>query len=167
MATFYSTEYTAQYRSLPPNTNIHRNKANPCRYKYFSYTQSGNGSIDDFLYLCKVPADCRIIIPACMFYFSAWAANTLIDIGWASYTAKDGSTVAADYDGLIDGLDVEPAGFYSGLNLSTAGGVAFFNVPAIFDKEFSARHEVDIVAQFRVAAPTDTDSLSGVIAYVI
>lgn len=167
MATFYSNEYTAQYRTLPMDTNIHRNKSNPCRYLYFSYTQVGNGAIDDFLYLRKVPADCRIIIPECKFYFSAWDTNTLLDVGWAAYTAKDGSAVAADFDGLIDGLDIDAAGYYSGFNLSTAGGVAFVNVPALFSKEFNSRHEVDIVAQFRVAAPTNTDTLEGLIAYII
>ena len=167
MTTFYSSEYTAKYRTLPIDTNIHRNLENPLRYKIVHYTQSGNGTIDDFLYLCKVPGDARIIIPACIFTFSAWAANTLLDVGYAAHTSKTGATVAADPDGLIDGLDVDAAGTYTQTMLATAGGVTYFHTPALLDLAFDARGEVDIIAQFRVAAPTDTDTLYAAIAYII
>lgn len=158
MATFYSNEYAGKYRTLPINVNIHRNLGNTLRYAVFHYTQVATGTIDDFLYLVKVPGDARIIVPACFFSFSAWDTNTLLDVGWAAYENKQGVLQVADFDGLIDGLDIDAAGVYTG---------ALTQAPALYDKEFSSRHEVDIVAQFRVAAPTATDTLIGHIAYLI
>lgn len=164
MATFYSEQYTGKYRTQPVVEQYrHRNWLNPIRYAVFTYTQAGNGTIDDFLYLVKVPGDARIIIPECYFYFSAWAATTLLDVGWAAHEDKMGQAVVADFDGLVDGLDIDAAGIYHGGLLNGA----FVSVPALFHHQFDARGEVDIVAQFRVAAPTDTDSLQGAIAYII
>lgn len=110
MATFYS-EQMAKLRAVPAiplNVDESHGKIRTCR---FDYTQVAEGAIGTVIELMKFPAGrIRFLGRESNLYHSALGTGVTLDIGWAAYTAFDGSTVAADPDGLDDGLDVAAAG---------------------------------------------------------
>src|SRR5215510_2630905 len=114
MAIFYSDQYQDAYVDIPPTVNYGSVVYGSPHILQFSYTQVANGSIGDLVYLVKVPPVCEILMMESVFRFSAWAASTTIDIGFLSYKTPQGATVAADDNGLLDGLDVDAAGWWFG-----------------------------------------------------
>jgi hypothetical protein len=83
-----------------------------------------------------------------------------MDIGWEAYTAQDGTTTAADVDGLVDGLDVDTAGYFSVESALAAekatGGTHLFE----------SRDGV-VINALAISAMVDGDDLVGYITYVI
>jgi len=72
---------------------------------------SGTGTLQalvdtDELNIVQLPAGAKMIIPMCLIKFSDSAgATTTIDIGWRAYTQNDGTAIAEDADGIINGWD--------------------------------------------------------------
>lgn len=58
--------------------------------------------------LIEVPAG--RILPTSKVYFGAGGTNSTLDIGYAAYTADDGTEIAADGDALLDGVSTASAG---------------------------------------------------------
>ena len=77
-------------------------------YKYaihWDYTVAALALVTtDVVELCKIPAGARVLLGESYFNVSATTgASTTIDIGYKAYTAVDGTTTAADVDGLVNG----------------------------------------------------------------
>lgn len=167
---YYSTEYSLLYRTVPSDVSVHRNKRNEKRIERFSYTQAATGTDGDLVYIAKVPGNCRILLPEFFLHTSDWTASTVLDVGWGAYTEVDGDAVAADPDGLIDGLDISlgGVGVYWGLVNTVSTTNTLTIVPAgQIDKEFNSRHPVDITFTIAGAAPLAAATLNGWITYVV
>ncbi len=106
MATYSASELT-NAEATPP-TAINPLDWMPGKYVIrWSHTQAGSALVaGDTLRLCKLPGNCKVILDESYVKISATqGASTTADIGWAAYTKTDGTTQAADVDGLIDGWD--------------------------------------------------------------
>ena len=94
----------------------------------------------------------------CRVYHNWTTASATMDVGWGAYTAPSGSAVAASYDGLDDGLDVDTAGQIAiGSALATAGQV----------KTFESQDGVWITFESKTTAIADGDDLTGYLVYVV
>ena len=169
---YYSTEYTALYRTLPADVAVHRNKRNEKRIEYFTYTQAATGTDGDNVVLCKIPGNARVLLPELFIAFSAWTALTLLSVGWGAYTEVDGTAIAEDEDGLINDLDISLAaiGKFFGLNRYNVGATTATphdDPTGLFSREFNSRAPVDIIASIDGAAPLATATLEGFVTYVV
>ena len=161
VTTQYSTEYTNAYQSTPVVNNNTTEQAGRLRVAFFTHDQDGAGDANSTVTLVKLPAGrVRIIGGLSRFYCNWVTGSQTMDIGWDAFTAQDGTTTAADADGLVDGLDVETAGYFSMESALAAekatGGTHLFE----------SRDGVTIVAK-AIAALADGDDLVGYITYVI
>lgn len=60
--------------------------------------------------LVEVPDGFRIDMTASVIIFPVFGAARTMDLGWLSYIDRLGATVAADPNGLCDGIDISAAG---------------------------------------------------------
>lgn len=125
---------------------------------YFTHTQSGVGDATSDVILCKLPAGrVRLLGQMSTAYVDWTTASSTLDLGWAAYTGLDGETVAADPNGIDDGIDVDAAGFQTfGAVLTASGGT----------KVFESSDGVNILATSQDEALADGDTIAGYIAYV-
>ena len=152
MATTNSTQY-ANGVAHPPvlnDANVHNGKM---RFFEFDYTQDGAGSAGDDVRLVKLPAGkVRVVLPLSRIAHSAYGAARTADLGWEAYTDSDGVTaVAADPNGLDDGVDISGAGSYN--PVGTVGGAETY----LFD----SLDGVVLTLQVNDAAPPDAATLKG------
>ncbi len=103
MATTYSTQMTNE-RATPQVMNAQGS------YKYripWDYTVAGAPVAEnDIVQVCKLPAGCKVILAESVLHISATTgASTTIDIGHAAYKDKNGATIAADADDIVNGYD--------------------------------------------------------------
>lgn len=150
MATQNSTQY-AQGIAQPP-TMVESNQWNgKMRFYEFDWTAAA-GSAGDTVALIKIPAGkVRLVLPLSRIAFSAFGASRTMDLGWEAYTDSDGAAVAADPNGLDDGVDVSGAG---SVNPSgTVGGAETY----LFD----SRGGVVITAQINDGTIVAANTLKG------
>ncbi|MEW5705083.1 MAG: hypothetical protein AB1781_10950, partial [Pseudomonadota bacterium] len=84
-----------------------------------------------------------------------------LDLGWDAYTAMDGTTIAADPNGLIDGLSVDTVGF------QTLEGAIAANLLTGGTYVFESKSGVVIRATSQDTAIADGDNLVGYLVYVV
>ena len=169
MADTYSVEYTAIYRTVP-NEGVHRNKLSTKKAAYFSYTQVALGTIGDVVYLCQLPGNCRILKPELCLYNDDWTAATLLSLGHAAYTTREGVAVAADDDALINDLDISLGGvslFFGGVATVATTNTLNLDPAGVIDLAFDARHPIDIIGTFTGAAPAAGKNFRGWVTYLI
>lgn len=167
---YYSTEYQAAHVTVPTTPGNSPNHANIwggyLRRKKFTYTQAAAGTAEDLVYLVKVPANSVVIMGLSMFKFSAWDTSTTLNVGWLAYEDTDGDAVAADENGLMDGVAIDAAGHvFGGALILAASAVAQAYI--VDEKEFNSNDEVTITATLADVAPTATDTLTGWITYQV
>ena len=93
-------------------------------------------------------------------YCNWTTSSATLDLGWDAYTDKDGDAVAADPDGMVDGLSVDTVGYFT-LEGALAGIKATGGTYT-----FESQGGVVI----RATSPTamvDGDDLVGYIIYVV
>lgn len=84
------------------------------RVMFFTHDQSGVGDAGSSVALGKLPPGrIRIISALSRVYVNWTTAGQTLDVGWDAYTNTAGTAVVADPDGLVDGLDVESAGYFT------------------------------------------------------
>ena len=134
------------------------------RVMYFTHNQSGAGDATSSVALGKLPAGrVRVLLGLSRFYCNWTTASATLDLGWDAYTeGTDGSAVAADPNGIIDGLSVDTAGYFdvetsAVAGFAATGGTAFFN----------SREGVLIRATSQDTAIADGDDLVGYLVYVV
>lgn len=150
--TQYSTQYNAVYQTDPPDLLRPTEWGANIKLYFFDFTQLGAGDAGSLAYLVVLPPGySRIILPASRLYFSAYGAARTLDLGWLAYTKIDRTAVAADPNGLDDGVDVSSAG-----SVNPAGTVGTHET-----KEFDAASEVTITAQVNDGSWPDAATLSG------
>lgn len=132
---------------------------------YFTHTQDGVGDAGSTVHICKLPAGrVRLLLPECGFYCNWTASTQTLDFGHEAYTHADGSAVAANADALLDGLDVDTAGFFTGAALIAGAGVTPTALNG-YAPLFESRDGV-VLYMTAVGALADSDDLAGQITFV-
>lgn len=167
VTTQQGTEYTGIYTTKPavlvPTSTWHGR----IRGAYVSHVQSGAGDATSSAALVKLPpGTVRFLMPMSWLYVN-WTTNSAtLDLGWDAYTDLNGDAVAADVDGLIDGISVATAGVFGFEELTASAGTG---APATtgYTKVFSSKDGVTIRASSTDVALADADALYGFLAYMV
>lgn len=158
-----STEYT-NATATPIVNNDTTEMHGRVRVAYFTHAQSGAGDATSDVILCKLPAGkVRLLLGSSFMYVNWTTASATMDLGWNAYTDQDGAAVAADPDGLADGISVETAGLYSGEDLVTLAAIQATGGTKVFESQ----EGVEIVATSQDVGIADGDDLVGYILYVV
>lgn len=162
VTTQYSTEYNQAYVTVPSSNVTTAEKAGRLRIMFFTCTQSGAGEATSSVVLGKLPAGrVRLLGSLSRAYVNWTTASATLDLGWDAYTAMDGTTTAADPNGLIDGLDVDTVGFHT-LEGAIAGELLTGGTHV-----FESKDGVVIRATSQDTAIADGDDLVGYLIYVV
>jgi hypothetical protein len=164
VTTQLSTEYTQVYSTVPPTqlntTELHGR----VRVAYFTHVQSGAGDATSSVALCKLPPGrVRLLLGSSFMYVNWTTASATLDLGWDAYTAMDGTTTAADPNGLADGIDVDTVGLRSGEDLVTLAAIIATGGAHVF----ASKDGVVIRATSQDQALADGDDLVGYFLYVL
>lgn len=154
-----STEYTNATASPVVTLNPTTDYAGRVRIMHFTHAQSGAGDATSSVALGTLPAGkVKLLLSSSNAYVNWTTASATLDLGWDAYTDGDGNSVAADADGLLDGLNVDTAGqFNFGSGQNANGGTYTFN----------SKGGVTIRATSQDTAIADGDDLVGYILYVV
>lgn len=158
MASENSTEYARQIATGAQTYNRPDEFSGRLRYANITFTQAATGTAADLANLTLLPAgSVRLILPLCRIAFSAWGASRTLDLGWLAYVDLAGDAVAADPNGLDDGVDISAAG---SVNPSgTVGGAE--------TQRFESRDGVAITGQINDGTLVIGNTLLGYLVYVI
>jgi hypothetical protein len=152
--------------AVPPTMNDPSDHHGRMRIMYFSHDQDGAGEATSSVALGKLPAGkVRLFIGLSRAYVNWTTSGAKIDLGWDAYTDLAGDAVAADPNGLIDGISVDTVGYFSlegasgstGAPLKATGGT----------KLFESQGGVLIRATSEDEALADGDDLAGYMVYTI
>ena len=122
-----STEYT-NATANPVVQNAVHDYHGRVRIAYFTHDQDGAGDAGSSVALCSLPAGkVRVLLSSSNAYVNWTTGSATLDLGWDAYTNTDGDAVAADADGLVNGLDVDTAGYQNfGSGTTATGGTYLF-----------------------------------------
>jgi len=156
---------TQQQATQLSNTDLAPQVANPTtdmtgklRIARFDFTQSGAGDAGSLAEIAKLPpGKVRIILPLSRIAFSAFGLARTMDLGWLAYTDLAGDAVAADPNGLDDGVAVDIAGSVN--PGGTVGGDETYL--------FTSTDGVTITAQVNDGTIPDAGTLNGYLLYVL
>jgi len=105
-----TTQKSDQLTNLDASPSVIENSHNlhgRLRVAYFKHTQSGTGDAGSSFEAVRLPpGKVRILGSLCNLQVSVAASTPTIDVGWDAYTDLDGTAVAADPDGIVDGMSV-------------------------------------------------------------
>ena len=106
-----SAQYAESYVSIPAKVPEAHEWAGRLRIAFFEFTQgAAAGDAGSTATLVKLPAGkVRLILPMSYLGVSALGSSRTMDLGWQAYVNDSGATVAADPNGLDDGVDVSSA----------------------------------------------------------
>ena len=153
-----STEYTNQ-TATPPEFVQPTEMAGRVRIMYFTHDQSGAGDATSSVALGKIPGGrVRLLLSMSKAYVNWTTGSATLDLGWDAYEAVDGTTTAADPDGLVDGLNVDTAGYFDFGEDTTATGGTYV---------IESKAGVVIRATSQDVALAAGSDLVGYIAYVV
>ena len=156
-----TTQQSAQLALIngdPKRPNPVHDWAGRLRLALFDFTQVGSGDAGSIAELVKLPAGhVRLILPLSRIGFSALGASRTMDLGWAAYADHEGAAVAADPNGLDDGVDVASAGSVNPAG-TVGGGETLL---------FSAQAGVVLTAQVNDGTIPDGATLKGWFVYAV
>ena len=152
-----STEYT-NATSTPVVQNAVHDYHGRVRIAFFTHDQDGAGDAGSSVALCSLPAGkVRVLLSSSNAYVNWTTGSATLDLGWDAYTNTDGDAVAADADGLVDGLDVETAGYQNFCAGTTATGGTY-----LFESQGGV-----IIRATSPGAIASGDDLVGYMMYVV
>ena len=155
-----SSEYTNRI-ATPLVTADAVNDKGKLRSLTFTHDQDGVGDAGSIVRLGKLPAGKVKIVGLLSRFYCNWTAGSMtMDIGWEAYTDPNGTAVAVDVDGLVDGLNVEAAAYFDMEGNTAAGKLLGGNYT------FESQSGVIITAK-AIGALADGDDLAGVITYIV
>lgn len=109
-----STQYTQLYTTIPKTPLASTDYHGTLRVAYFTHDQSGAGDATSSVALAKLPPGrCRLYLGLSRAWVNWTTASATLDLGWDAYTDLNGAAVAADPDGLVDGVSVDTAGYFN------------------------------------------------------
>jgi len=152
-----ATEYT-NLTATPPTIQDKTVLGGQVAIAYFTHDQSGAGDATSSVAVVKLPAGRVRILGAMSNVYVNWTtASATLDCGWDAYTDFGGTAVAADPDGIDDGVSVDTAGSISLGSALTATGNT---------KVFESQSGVTIRLTSQDVAIADGNDAVGYIAYV-
>lgn len=160
----YGDEYTQLYVTVP--STMLETSQNHGRLRVLTFTANdltGGDATSDVLVGKLPPGNVRLYMSLSWAYFNWTTALATCDIGWGAHTDINGTAVAADPNGLADGIDVDAVGIRNladddaGAILATTCGV----------KEFNTDNGVPILFTCQDVALAANDDLSGVLVYAV
>jgi len=154
-----STQYENSFTDSPANKNVSSDESGKVRIAYFEHTQDGAGDATSSVAVVKLPPGrVRLMGNLSNIYFNWTTASATADIGWDAYTDFGGTAVAADPNGLDDGIDVDTAGNQTNLCsiLATSG----------YTKVFESKEGVTLRLTSQDVALADASTAKGFFAYV-
>lgn len=158
-----STEYTNATATPPVNASTAEMHGR-VRVACFTHAQSEAGDATSDVILAKLPAGrVRLLLGSSFMYVNWTTASATMDLGWGAYTGLDGETVAADPNGLADGIDVDTVGLRSGEDLVTLAAIQALGGTKVFE----SKDGVTILATSQDTAIASGDDLVGYLLYVI
>lgn len=156
-----STEYTNATAS-PPTMAQPTEAAGRLRVMFFTHDQDGAGDATSSVAVGLLPGGrVRVLTSLSRAYVNWTTGSATLDLGWDAYTDFDNSTVAADPDGLINGLNVDTVG-YQTLEGAIAGIKATGGTHV-----FESKEGVVIRATSQDTAIASGDDLVGYLVYVV
>jgi hypothetical protein len=156
-----STEYTNATATPIVNNNTTEEHGR-VRCAFFTCTQDGAGDATSSAALFKLPPGrVRLLMSQSKAYVNWTTSSATLDLGWDAYVAMDGTTTAADPDGLINALDVDTVGF------QTLEGAIAANLLTGGTFVLESKGGVVIRATSQDTAIADGDDLVGFILYVM
>lgn len=160
VTTQLSTEYTNATATPIVKADTTGDKGK-LRTLAFTHNQSGAGDANSTVTLGKLPAGKVKIIGGLSRFYCNWTQGSqTMDIGFEAYTDLNGDAVTADPDGMVDGLDVDTAGYFTMEGNTAATKLLGGN------HTFESQGGVVIVAK-AISAMVDDDDLAGVITYIV
>jgi len=106
-----STEYT-NATATPVTLNEANVYHGRVRIAFFTHDQDGVGDAGSSVALCSLPAGkVKVLLKSSNAYVNWTTTSATLDLGWDAYTNISGTAVAADPDGLADGVDVDAVGY--------------------------------------------------------
>jgi hypothetical protein len=108
-----TTQKSTQVAAIRDNTGAldYQKYGGALRKFEFDFTQSGAGDAGSTAEVVDLPAGrISVVLPLSRIAFSAMGTSRTMDVGWLAHTRNDGTAVAADPNGLDDGVDVSSAG---------------------------------------------------------
>lgn len=164
VTTQYSTEYDQVYVDSPPTMLSTAEWHGRVRVAYVTHAQSGAGDATSSVALCKLPPGrVRLLLGSSFLYVNWTTTSATMDLGWDAYTDLSGTAVAADPNGLADGIDVDAVGLRSGEDLVTLAAIQATGGTKVFE----SKDGVVIRATSQDVAIVDGDDLVGYFLYVI
>jgi hypothetical protein len=161
VTTEQSVEYTNAFTDVPREMNAVSSWGGKVQIAYFKHDQSAAGDATSSVALVKLPAGrVRFLGKLSHAYVNWTTGSATLDLGWDAYTGLDGVAVAADPDGLVDGLDVDTVGF------RTFEGAIAANLLNGGTYLFTSKDGVTIRATSQDTAIASGDDLAGFIAYI-
>lgn len=151
----YANAFTDEPREMNPASMWGGN----LKVMFFDHTQDGAGEATSDVKLVKLPPGrVRVLWDLSSAYVDWTTGSATMDIGWDAYTKLDGSTQDADPNGILDGLDVDSAGYQSlrGALTAATGGTT----------EFVSKDGVTIIATSQDVALAASSTIRGFIVYV-
>lgn len=161
-----TTQEATEYTSLvtTPATLYPDQYHGMVRSTKFTHTQSGAGDATSSAAIAKLPAGRVTLLLDTSYAYVNWTtASATLDLGWDAYVAlSDGAAVAADPDGLVDGMDVDTVG----RRVFSTSAVAALLLNG-YEKTFESRTGVTIRATSQDAAIATGDDLCGRLYYIV
>tara|TARA_R110000751_G_scaffold264535_3_gene363622 strand:+ start:4407 stop:4901 length:495 start_codon:yes stop_codon:yes gene_type:complete len=156
-----SVEYTNATATPVVNNNTTEQHGS-IRIAFFTHTQVGTGDTGSSAALCRLPAGrVRLLASLSRAYVNWTTSSATLDLGWDAYTNLSNTAVAADPDGLINGLSVDTVGF------QTLEGAIAANLLTGGTYVFESKDGVIIRATATDNAQVAGDDLVGYLAYVL
>ena len=160
-----TTLKSVEHTNATANPVVHNNTTEEhgrVRIAFFTHAQVGVGDTGSSVALCTLPPGrVRLLGPMSSAYVNWTTSSATLDLGWDAYTNTAGATVAADPDGLVDGLSVDTVGFFS-----FEGAIAA-NVLLGGSLVFASKDGVVIRATATDNAQVAGDDIVGYMAYVL
>jgi len=159
VTTEYSSQYTEGYVTIPAKVPETHEWMGRIRLGFFTFTQGSDaGDAGSLAYLIKIPAGkVRLLLPLSRVHSSALGSSRTMDLGWIAYTNDAGVAVAADPNGLDDGVDVSSA-----VAFNPAGTVGTHETVL-----FESREGVVLTAQVNDGTLPAAATIGGYFAYVV
>ena len=129
----------------------------------FAHTQLEARDATSSVALARLPAGrVRLLLVSGALTVNWTTACATLDLGWDAYTDLEGDAVAADPNGLADGLDVDTAGYVTGATLAALAGLAATAGTRLFE----SKDGVVIRATSEDVALANGDTLAGCLVTV-
>jgi hypothetical protein len=160
-----TTQKTTEYTNAtadPVVNNESTEYQGRLRVMFFTHDQDGAGDATSSVAIGKLPSGrVRVLLGLSRMYCNWTTASATLDLGWDAYTDGNNTAVAADPNGLIDGLSVDTAGYFNMegalAGIKATGGTYVFQ----------SMGGVVVRATSQDTAIADGDDLVGYIVYVV